>query len=141
MGKGVQIAIATTTVFAGLLWFASSQTAGEGTFRYYSTVSTYLERDGQSNGPSLQGDRVHGFVLDGSIYRDVDAGYVEFVIWDESTAKLPVHYAGIDVPDLFKDGAEVVVEGHLAEGMFRADRMMAKCPSKYEAREEPGTDA
>jgi len=47
---------------------------------------------------------------------------------------LPVRFLGIDVPDLFKDGAEVVVEGHFASGTFLAEKVMAKCPSKYEAK-------
>jgi cytochrome c-type biogenesis protein CcmE len=47
---------------------------------------------------------------------------------------LAVRYLGIDVPDMFKDGAEVVVEGHFASGTFLAERVMAKCPSKYEAK-------
>ena len=141
MSKGVQIAVATVCVFGAMAWFISSETAGEGTFRYYKTVADYLEQGPQASGPALRGSRVHGFVLDGSIEKDLRAGIVEFVIHDESAAQLPVRYRGIDVPDLFKDGAEIVVEGHLAEGVFLADRMMAKCPSKYEAREEPGAEA
>ena len=55
-----------------------------------------------------------------------------------ASSALPVRYLGIDVPDLFKDGAEVVVEGHFASGTFMAERVMAKCPSKYEAK-PPGS--
>ena len=43
-------------------------------------------------------------------------------------------------PDLFKDGAEVVVEGHLeqrhGDTVLVADNVMAKCPSKFQARAE-----
>jgi cytochrome c-type biogenesis protein CcmE len=36
---------------------------------------------------------------------------------------------------MFKDGAEVVVEGRLdAQSVFLADNVMAKCPSKFEAK-------
>ncbi len=42
-------------------------------------------------------------------------------------------YASLETPDLFKDGAEVVVEGTLAGSTFHADKVMAKCPSKFEA--------
>ena len=42
-------------------------------------------------------------------------------------------------PDLFKDGAEVVVEGRLRqqgnETVLVADNVMAKCPSKFQAKE------
>ncbi len=42
----------------------------------------------------------------------------------------------LETPDLFKDGAEVVLEGHLARGgtVFEADKVMAKCPSKFEGK-------
>ena len=140
MSKGVQIAIATACVFGALAWFITTETAGEGSFRYYRTVEDYLEKGPEDTGPALRASRVHGFVLEGSIEKDLRAGVLEFVIQDHTSAQLPVRYHGGDVPDLFKDGAEIVVEGHLADGVFVADRMMAKCPSKYEAREEPGAE-
>lgn len=141
MSKGVQITLAALAVFIGLGWFATSQTQGEGTFRYYSSVADYLNRDSEANaGLSLQGERVHGFVVDGSIFKNLPEGYVDFVVRDASEAQLSVRYAGIDIPDLFKDGAEVVVEGRMDEAVFVADKIMAKCPSKYEA-EEAGPSA
>jgi len=43
-----------------------------------------------------------------------------------------VAYKGV-VPDMFKAGAEVVVEGKQdAAGIFQADVLMTKCASKYE---------
>ena len=43
-----------------------------------------------------------------------------------------VAYKGV-VPDMFKAGAEVVVEGKQdAAGTFQADTLMTKCASKYE---------
>ena len=59
-------------------------------------------------------------------------------------AALPVVYASLETPDLFKDGAEVVVEGRLVmrEGtaIFEAHNVMAKCPSKFEARAGPAAE-
>jgi cytochrome c-type biogenesis protein CcmE len=37
------------------------------------------------------------------------------------------------VPDLFKRGRHVVVDGELRNGVFVSDRVMTKCPSKYTA--------
>ena len=50
-----------------------------------------------------------------------------------------MRYHGIDLPDLFADGAEVVVEGRASGTGFEAQSVLAKCPSKYEAK--PGTEA
>ncbi len=137
MGKGLQLALAVVSVFAGLAWFVGSQSEGDGSFRYYRTVDEFVAAADSAGG---RGSRVHGFVLEGSIHRDLPAGYVEFVIRDEHDGVLSVRYDGIDVPDLFGDGAELVVEGRLSGQVFVADRMMAKCPSKYEARDEPGRE-
>ena len=35
-------------------------------------------------------------------------------------------------PDLFKDEAEVIVEGNYVNGVFRADQLQTKCASRYE---------
>ncbi len=137
MGKGIQLAIATISLFAGLTWFLSSQAGGEGSFAYYEDVASLLEQ-GPREGPERRGLRVHGFVVEGSIDKDLHQGYVDFAIQDDgSHESLPVRYLGIDVPDLFADGAEVVVEGRVESGTFLAERVLAKCPSKYEV-EVPG---
>jgi cytochrome c-type biogenesis protein CcmE len=48
------------------------------------------------------------------------------------TARIPVSYTGT-VPDLFRSGREVVVEGTLRAGTFVAKpgTLSTKCPSKY----------
>ena len=46
------------------------------------------------------------------------------------TATVPVVYRG-SVPDLFRTGRDVSVEGKLQDGVFVADKLVTKCPSKY----------
>ncbi len=49
--------------------------------------------------------------------------------------RVSVHYQGV-VPDTFKPGGEVMVEGKLDEaGVFQADTLMTKCASKYQSEE------
>ena len=56
----------------------------------------------------------------------------EFVVEDLGK-EVKVTYVGL-VPDTFKDGSEVVVEGRgRADDLFEADSLMAKCASKYQA--------
>lgn len=46
--------------------------------------------------------------------------------------QIPVLYKGV-VPDMFKAGAEVIIEGKQdAAGVFQADMLLTKCASKYE---------
>jgi cytochrome c-type biogenesis protein CcmE len=50
----------------------------------------------------------------------------------DGTASVPVVYRG-SVPDLFKPGREIVLEGTLVGGTFvgAKDTLVTKCPSKY----------
>lgn len=87
--------------------------------------------------------RISGDVVAGSIVKDEKAREIRFAI--EATKagsgpeagsgageSIPVVYAGT-VPDIFREGIQVVVEGRLAEdGTFRAETLLAKCPSKYQ---------
>ena len=52
-------------------------------------------------------------------------------------ASVPVVYSGT-VPDQFKTGRELRLQGQLRSGVFVADRdsMRTKCPSKYTAKKE-----
>ncbi|MFQ5514130.1 MAG: cytochrome c maturation protein CcmE [Myxococcota bacterium] len=141
MSKGVQIAVGVVSVFAGVVWLVATRAPGTGTFQYYESVSSFLGQAPAATPVSLRSSRVHGFVVSGSIHKDLAAGHVDFRIRDDADPghELEVRLLGLDIPDLFKDGAEVVVEGRFEEGRFLADRVMAKCPSKYEAR--PGEEA
>ena len=137
MSKGVQIALGATLVVILLGWFGWSQ-VDEGALVYYKNLEE-LRASGEMN----SGARVHGFVVEGSIERDLSAKVVRFRVRStpqsaggSSEDALPVVYSSLDTPDLFKDGAEVVVEGRLVgsgQGTFEATHILAKCPSKFEA--------
>ena len=132
MSKGLQIALAALSIFAGVVIVLTVAASGEGTFRYYADVAAFANAPA---GETSQAARVHGFVVAGSIARDLGAGHVDFRVADKAASHtLAVRYLGIDTPDMFKDGAEVVVEGRYESGLFLAERVMAKCPSKYEAK-------
>ena len=53
----------------------------------------------------------------------------------QDSLSIPVTYVGTEtLPDTFKDGAQAIVEGdYNPNGMFRADKVQAKCASKYQA--------
>ena len=75
--------------------------------------------------------RLGGNVKEGSILHDEDDLLaLSFVLMQEGN-QLPVSYHKI-VPDMFKDGSEVVVEGIYDGEYFHADNLMTKCASRYE---------
>ncbi|MBI5183392.1 MAG: cytochrome c maturation protein CcmE [Nitrospinae bacterium] len=94
---------------------------------YYLTVSEL-----KTKGESIYGEgvRVSGKVVEGSIQRDPASFRVDFKITDDYK-DIEVSYVGI-VPDLFKEGREVVVEGKIdPTGLFKATTLLTNCPSKY----------
>ena len=51
---------------------------------------------------------------------------------DPNREKIQVVYNG-PMPDLLKDEAQAIMTGHLgADGIFYADELLLKCPTKYE---------
>jgi cytochrome c-type biogenesis protein CcmE len=140
LGKGAQILGGATLIAALLGWLAWSGVE-EGAFRYYTTLSEF-----RAGGSVDVASRVHGYVALGSIERDVDAREIRFAVQEtaphaggSADGALPVTFRSLEAPDLFKDGAEVVVEGRLqADGRFSASNVLAKCPSKFEAAERGG---
>jgi len=133
MGKGVQLAVAVASIVVAVGWLLSTKDSIP-SFQFYTSVESYLSAPGYAS----QDAQVRGFVVGGSIAKQLESGYVDFVIQDalapasDEQPVLLVRYRGIDLPDLFKDGAEVIVEGRYDGSRFVADRVLAKCPSKYE---------
>ncbi|MFO7566331.1 MAG: cytochrome c maturation protein CcmE [Enhygromyxa sp.] len=78
--------------------------------------------------------KVHGNVVEGSLFQDQDNGDYHFVV-EFKGKRLEVVYDDL-LPDTFMEGGEVVLTGRLEGGVLRSSEMSAKCPSKYE--EEPG---
>jgi cytochrome c-type biogenesis protein CcmE len=95
---------------------------------YYLTVSELKH----CTTCTTQSVRVAGVVEAGSIVRDDAKQSVSFVI-NDGKQTLPVTYSGV-VPDIFRPGIQVVVEGHYTgQGPFQAQTLLAKCPSKFQA--------
>jgi cytochrome c-type biogenesis protein CcmE len=74
----------------------------------------------------------------GPVTGDAHAGGLRFAlrdIGDTRETSVPVKYTG-SVPDLFKVGRHIVVDGRLRNGTFVAEpgSMITKCPSKYVAK-------
>lgn len=67
---------------------------------------------------------------------DAHAAGLRFRLRDvKGTALVPVVYKGT-VPDLFRTGRDVVVDGRLRNGVFVAvpNTLVTKCPSKYQPK-------
>ncbi|HEX5246496.1 MAG TPA: cytochrome c maturation protein CcmE [Gaiellaceae bacterium] len=91
-------------------------------------------------GPSTVGQHAGEDVLlvgtvVGHVAGDAQAGGMRFLLKDDhgvSAKRTSVVYTG-SVPDLFRTGRQIVVEGTLRNGTFVAKpgSLVTKCPSKY----------
>jgi cytochrome c-type biogenesis protein CcmE len=126
--KGLKVGLTSlvlTLTFAGLLY----TTMAEGT-EYYKHVDEVMAQPDQWYGKKLQ---LHGFVVPDSIHRK---GTLDYWFQVQQNGKIvSATYTGV-VPDTFKSDSEVVLKGTLtAEGFtVQPNGVMAKCPSKYEAK-------
>jgi cytochrome c-type biogenesis protein CcmE len=98
---------------------------------YFLNVSEALAMPASN----LHSARVFGTVKGDGIARLENGSGVKFQLEDKENAAqtIWVVFSGT-VPDTFKAGAEVIVEGSFADtdNAFKADILMTKCPSKYQ---------
>lgn len=81
--------------------------------------------------------RVFGMVLAEGLERSATGLGVSFRLQDKDDPSqvVAVRYTGA-VPDTFKPGVEVIVEGTLQGQELEAAVLMTKCPSKYQKDEQ-----
>ena len=117
VAAGVVVAACVTY----LVWSAAGSSA-----EYYRTISEVQARP-------VAGDvRVLGVVQD-DVQR-LDGGQEVRFTAAVAGARMPVAYRGA-LPDIFKPGTQVVVEGRAgADGVFHARTLLAKCPSRFTAK-------
>ena len=115
------VALGAAVLLAGGLMFTSF------------TADTPATTPSQLLAKQSSGDfKLTGKVVDGSVRRQGEE--LSFKIRDRNgTEAVPVAYTGV-VPDPFRDGREVIVDGRLKDGTFVAERdsLITKCPSKFQ---------
>ena len=82
-----------------------------------------------------------GLLKQESVEWDADKIELQFEIYEDGkVALLPVRYMGVK-PDNFSDDVIVIVEGFLKkDGVFEAEKVQTKCPSKYEGEDPENYD-
>ena len=97
---------------------------------YFLTVAEALAMDRGE----LDQARLFGTVNKKGLDRDREKLGVRFQLADKDNRSqiILVDYEGV-VPDTFKPGVEVIVEGRMlsSKEVFRANSLLTKCPSKY----------
>ena len=137
MNATIKFGIITFVIVAALAWLAVDGISESAT--YYVTIDELEAMESNAD----KRIRVGGDVVPDSIVKSGDR--VEFTIEQAeeglSPRTLNVVYTGQDpLPDTFRDRAQALCDGKLrADGTFEANKIQAKCASKYEAK--PGENA
>ncbi len=121
-------AISVIVVALGYLAFTGAQESKS----YYKTIKELSQMGDQAHSVRL---RVAGNVQPGSIRRH--GTRVEFNLMEEGQV-LPVVYQGTEAPpDTFKDDSQALAEGTYGrDGVFHAQKLQAKCASKYAPQQQ-----
>lgn len=147
--KKVKLLIALIIIIGGI--GALVYSSMESTVTYYMKPSEILTK-ARDDGKAVYGARVRvgGIVVDKTVKGSAAERKWEFLITDgredkilpvafgktNQNNRIKVSYKGI-VPDTFKEGVLAIADGSLDKnGVFTADTVLAKCPSKYEAAQK-----
>lgn len=144
----VKFGVLMALIVGSLIWLAAGGISDTKT--YYKTIPELAKMGDSAHNQRL---RVGGYVKPGSIVKN--GSRVSFTLHQEAEPQvrdaqvLTVVYTGSDpLPDTFKDNAQALADGRLGpDGTFEANKIQAKCASKYEAKpvqrglshESPGT--
>lgn len=102
---------------------------------YYQTIGELRESGKVETGERV---RVGGDVVPGSIQRAGLEDEIRFTVTDGENT-MDMVYSEV-VPDIFKDDVEVVAEGYVRpDGVFHAETLLTKCPSRFESAEDSQT--
>jgi len=128
MKKYGKFAALVVVIVGTLIWLATAGIKENQT--YYKTIAELGQMGDQAYARRL---RVGGDIDAGSVIRK--GNVVEFVLVQEKL-NLKVAYDGSDpLPDTFRPGAQALADGKMGrDGVFHANKIQAKCASKYEAK-------
>ncbi len=152
-GSSLKFIIGGIVIFAAIIFLVVSSL--EANVQYFLTVDEVIERE-QTGDLAGRNIRVSGAVLGETIEFDMDtlelsftivhvpaenelidedgglAGALHNAVIDPTRTKLKVVYYG-PIPDLLQNEAQAILTGVLmANGVFEADELLLKCPTKYE---------
>ncbi len=138
MSPRVKMGIAIALALSGLVWLIYFMFVG-------STVEFKSVAAIADQPPTPEGRLVgmRGKLVPGTFIREPDGIAARFSMIDEGgELHIPVRYSG-DLPGLlFNEHSEIIVQGHKDHsGLFSAEILTVKCPSKYQVISDQGDNA
>jgi len=121
MKKGYWIAAVLTLAFLGF-----------GLTAFQKTLTPYLSFDEARKSTGVV--QVMGGLDKESDRYDTGREELSFDLVDPAGHRMPVTYRGIR-PGNFKDAISIVAIGRFQDGRIEAEKLLVKCPSKYQGAE------
>lgn len=104
-----------------------------GATSFRSNLTPYVSfADAIGSGNEVQ---VAGALVQGSTAWQEADSQLQFTLVDDTGLELPVVYDGTK-PGNFEEATQIVAVGAYREGVFHAQQLLVKCPSKYQGVEE-----
>ena len=130
LGKHRKLLIAAVVLATVFTYFAF--TAFSDATLYYLKVDEVVAQQSELAGERFQ---VKGRLVPSSFQREEGTTVAHFTL-EENGAQIQASYDGV-LPDLFfNEHSEIVLQGELnSSGLFTTERVLVKCPSKYQAAE------
>ncbi|MGB8658306.1 MAG: cytochrome c maturation protein CcmE [Candidatus Zixiibacteriota bacterium] len=103
-----------------------------GALSFRKTLTPYVSfAEARKSGAMVQ---VIGETVFPEVKYDINIHQLQFPILDEKQDKMMVVYSG-SKPANFEQARKVVVIGRYQDGVFVADQLLVKCPSKYQGKQ------
>ena len=116
---------------AGVVAIVGFVAFGAGAFR--ASLTPYVSFDqALASSTAVQ---VAGRLEEGSDRFDEANESLSFTLLDDEGRRLPVRYRGLK-PGNFHEATQVVAIGRVYDGVLDAEKLLVKCPSKYQGTEE-----
>ena len=120
--------VISLAVLISLVWF--------GVTAFDKSLTPYVSfADARRDGGYVQ---VNGKLADQNITTDGNRGTVVFHLRDSKGEVMEVLYHGVK-PANFEMATNIVALGSYKDGRFDSDKLLVKCPSKYQAEANKGT--
>jgi len=120
--------VISLVVLIGLVWF--------GVTAFDKSLTPYVSfADARRDGGYVQ---VNGKLADQNITTDGNRGTVVFHLRDSKGEVMEVLYHGVK-PANFEMATNIVALGSYRDGRFDSDKLLVKCPSKYQAEAAKST--
>lgn len=84
--------------------------------------------------------QVNGVLADKNYVAKKEEQYLQFKLRDDQDHVMDVVYRGV-IPGNFDQATSIVAIGRYKGDHFEAEQLLVKCPSKYQAEAEKGTNS